>query len=163
MQVLTQTDFTIDEIISEWKKTLQKLQKKLYLDNICKQLKLHEDLKQLEYLKIVRQSINKHSDYAIKNGHIILLDDSDFTLLMVNKNKNIITKKFQLYVVSSKYGQLLFAPNGIDFNNLNIKHTSKCIKWMLYKINQEILKQCLTLDFNSMLLEQFQHDIKLLI
>lgn len=163
LQVLSQTDFTIDEIINEWKKTLQKLQKKLYLDNICKQLKLHEDLKQLEYLKLVRQCINKHSDYCIKDGHIILLDDSDFTLLMVDKNKNIMTKNFQAYVVSSKYGQLLFAPNDIDFNDLNAKYTDRYIKWMLYNVNQKILNKALKLDFNSILFEQFQHDIKLLI
>ena len=163
LQILSQSDFTIDEIISEWKKTLQKLQKKMYLDNIRKQLKLHEDLKQIEYLKIVRQCINKHSDYAIKNGHIILIDDSDFTLLMADKNKNIITKNFQAYVVSTKYGQLLFAPNDIDFNDLNSKYTDMYIKWMLYNVNQKILSQILKLDFNSILFDQFQHDIKLLI
>ena len=164
LKPITEKDMSLEEMLLNWKKTLLILQNNILLPNICKQLQQYEELNDIYQLKLVRECILKYADYGLtKNGNVILLDDTDWIIAMINKNKQWLKKQFNIYKILTKWGERVFAPINIDWNN--IKHFSEYSRdqrWILYNIQPFLYQQVQKLSFNSKRYDQIGYTIKLL-
>ena len=120
-----------NQIFSDWRKTLDLLEKKLQLDKICVQLV--DIFPKLYRVKLVRDCLNKSPDYGIdKNGNIILLDDSDWFLALVDKDGNWLEELADSVFIHTSYGEFVFASQELNFNDVEAKIGEHVTKWALY-------------------------------
>ena len=104
---------SFSEILSGWKNTLNKLENNLRLNFIAEQIR--EVIPRCNKLLLLREACNKADDYALgHNGEIILLDDTDFYLVMLdNENQTIFNNNFYIDVLTT-CGELTFTANRPD-------------------------------------------------
>lgn len=96
LEVCTPDKVSFEEIILAWYKILLKLEENLFLDKLVPQL-IHR-IPELYKIKLVRDCINKHEDYAFtKNGNIILLDDADWFLGLIDKKNNWLSIMYDVF------------------------------------------------------------------
>lgn len=134
LEVCTPENISYEELFLDWSNTLELVEKELGLKEI--ELQLREYFPQMQRLKIVRDCVNKFEDYAMKNGKVVLLDDSDFFLAMVDKEGNWINPIQNVITVTYRGDDILFAP--FDFFTSKIEDDAlsflgnKSYEWMLF-------------------------------
>ena len=93
LRIPTKQDMSFDELLINFSKILNKVEKSLNLNFYFKQLKMYDEFSDVEKIKLIRQCGNKFQDYGITNkGQIILLDDADWILILLDKNNKILNK-----------------------------------------------------------------------
>jgi hypothetical protein len=133
LKVCSPEDLSFEELLLNWGKTLKILESKLKLKLIIKQIQ--ETYPDVYDLKVIRDCINKFSDYAInRNNDIVLLDDSDWFLAMVDKDGNWLSKKPIIKNTISLVGESYFAPLEIEPQNVPIKTilNEDITKWNIF-------------------------------
>ena len=141
LQVCSQDIISYDDLFLNWSNTLKKLEKKLALDKITKQLQ--RNIYNLKEIKLVRECVNKFADYAItKNGDIVLLDDADWFFELVDNDNKWLSNKFTSYHILTSIGDRVFVPENFyevvankDINYINILSN----KWIITRQNDELL------------------------
>lgn len=149
LEVCTPDKITYEDLFVDWAKTLGKLEKKLHFKELTYQLQ--EEIEGLKEVKLVRDCVNKFEDYAFKNGHVILLDDSDWFLALIDKNnqwmRNINFSTIHVMLDSQDY---MFAPfDFFKYKDLTPKLKDTTEKWNLFflrhseinKITKEFIPQ----------------------
>lgn len=135
------------DLLINWSYTLQELEKRLLLPEICMQIQPY--IPELAELKLIRNCINKYADYAItEQGKVVLLDDSDWFIAMVDKNGKWIKSKFRGYDIMSSLGETIFGPEGYFEKGSTTRHEEPFDKWQIYvenitvdKIETELFNQ----------------------
>lgn len=107
-------DSNIDfkEIMFSMKDILLKLENRLNLNLVTLQLKEH--FPNLKCIKLLRNCINKHKDYALFNNKYILLDDTDWFLALIDEDDNWIRSDAKCYDISYKGHDVIFAPDDMS-------------------------------------------------
>lgn len=112
LEVCTPDKVSFEEIILAWYKILLKLEENLFLDKLVPQL-IHR-IPELYKIKLVRDCINKHEDYAFtKNGNIILLDDADWFLGLIDKKNNWLSIMYDVFNIVLPYCEAKLVPLNI--------------------------------------------------
>lgn len=112
LEVCTPDKVSFEEIILAWYKILLKLEENLFLDKLVPQL-IHR-IPELYKIKLVRDCINKHEDYAFtKNGNIILLDDADWFLGLIDKKNNWLSIMYNVFNITLPYCEAKLVPLNI--------------------------------------------------
>lgn len=138
LQVCSSDILSFDDLFLNWYKTLELLEKALFLDKITEQLKIK--IPDLDRLKLIRDCSNKFPDYAIKDGHVILLDDADWFLCLTNKSGNWIKPLYNIYPIITLEGERVFAPlNVFEMNMIEIREAID--KWTIISDDTSILKK----------------------
>lgn len=155
LEVLSEEMMPFDIVMVSWAKTLEKLEQKLLLPRVSKQLSNTDVVS----IKLVRDCINKYEDYGItKNGDIVLLDDSDWFLAPIDKDGKWISLKYNAYNIISSIGESYFCP--VDYsrrirdNSLLQKSNEYTDKWIIShvdELNGVSMKQFV--DYRKKLLE----------
>jgi len=128
LQLCSEEIMTFDELFLNWYKTLEILEKALFLDKLHEQLVYK--LPELARLKLIRDCSNKFADYAIKDNHVILLDDADWFIGMVDKNGQWLSPMYNVYPIITLDGEQYLAPlNVFEMNMIEIRSTVD--KWMI--------------------------------
>ena len=134
LTVCNQNYISYVDLLIDWSYTLQELEKRLLLSEICQQLQPY--IHGLAGLKLIRNCINKYADYAItEDKHIILLDDSDWFIAMTDEKGNWLDSKFKGYNIISSLGETVFGPEGYFDRNSITKHEETANKWQIYVEN----------------------------
>jgi hypothetical protein len=134
LTLCTSSYISYTDLLLNWSYTLQELEKRLLLPEICEQLK--PSIPELSNIKLVRNCINKYSDYAItEQNDVVLLDDSDWFLALVDKDGKWLNSKFRGYNIISELGETLFAPEGYFEQGNQTRHEEYCNKWQIYVEN----------------------------
>ena len=136
LEVCTPDKISYEDLFVDWSKTLEKLEKKLHFKELTYQLQ--EEIEGLKEVKLVRDCVNKFEDYAFKNGHVILLDDSDWFIALIGKNnqwmRNVEFRTIPVMLDSQDY---MFAPFGFfDTWDLTTCLHEKVEKWDLFFLRQ---------------------------
>ena len=100
-----------EQTFNLWRSELLIVEKSLKFDNIG--LQLSEQLGQRVRLKLVRDCINKNADYAIYNGHCVLLDDADFFIAIVDADNNWLNLPFNIYQIFIDSQEYILAPHNL--------------------------------------------------
>lgn len=110
------------------------VQKKLKFSILTKMLKLnnYNILKNLKHIKLIRDQVIKNSDFGMYNSDYILLDDDQFTFILLDNNNNIIKLNNQILLIN---------------DNLYLKKTYN-IYWCIIE-ETEFKQYKLDLDINS--------------
>lgn len=128
LQVCSEDIITFDDLFLNWYKTLELLEKALFLDELPKQLKYK--LPELDKLKLIRDCSNKFPDYAIKDGHVILLDDADWFICMVDKKGQWLRPQYNIFPIITLDGEKYLTPlNVFEMNMIEIR--TAIDKWMI--------------------------------
>lgn len=131
LAVCNQNHISYADLLIDWSNTLQELEKRLLLPEICQQLQPY--IPGLMKLKLIRNCINKYADYAIiENKHIILLDDSDWFIAMIDEKGNWLDSKFKGYNIISSLGETVFGPEGYFDKTSITRHEEPANKWQIY-------------------------------
>lgn len=110
LKVCTPQMISFEDLLLKWGRTLEILEEKLRLDLIVKDIQ--EVYPDVYKLKVIRDCVNKFSDYALTDdGEVILLDDSDWFIAMIDKDGNWLSKKTIMIDVLSIIGDSFFAPS----------------------------------------------------
>lgn len=142
LQVCNPNMMSIEDLFLNYNNVLKKLEKKLLLPQITKQIK--NKVKNISQIKLIRECIPKYEDYAIKNGNIILLDDADWFLSFVDEEGNVLTIPNTYFEVISSFdydsllcscdwGELM--TSNIELGNIKRRTT----KWIITKKSDEVL------------------------
>lgn len=138
LQVCSEDILTFDELFLNWYKTLELLEKALFLDQIPEQLK--HKLPELDKLKLIRDCSNKFADYAIKDGHVILLDDADWFIGMVDKNGQWLRPQYNIFPIITLDGEQFLAPlNVFEINMIEIR--ASIDKWIIITDDSKSLEK----------------------
>lgn len=133
LEVCNPSMITFEDLLLNWSKTLELLEKKLRLDLIVKDIQ--EYCPDVKKLKIIRDCVNKFPDYAMtSNGEIILLDDSDWFIAMIDENGNWLSKRTMIIDIMSMIGDSFIAPLHM-FDHTAPLESSACEKvsqWNIY-------------------------------
>lgn len=126
LRIPTEDDMTFDELLINFSKILNKVEKKLNLKYILSQIKMYNQCKDVEKIKLIRKCGNKYNDYGITdNGQIILLDDADWFLVLLDNKNNILHKKTIVLPITDLNNQnMYFCSDRIleDLNNQTCGH-----------------------------------------
>lgn len=135
LEVCTPDKVSFEEIILAWYKILLKLEENLFLDKLVPQL-IHR-IPELYKIKLVRDCINKHEDYAFtKNGNIILLDDADWFLGLIDKKNNWLSIMYNVFSITLPYYEAKLVP--LDIGEITPTEIRNPIKrWII--IEDDIL------------------------
>ena len=149
-----------DKILLGWNKTLELLEEKLLLNQIFLQIK--DYFPKARALKLVRDCMNKHIDYALdNNGNIILLDDADWFLALVDEEGKWLNYKSTVIDIISPIGESFFAPS--DFFEFDgVTGAGELSKyWNIYLPNEQMSKSK-GLEFMSKREQLLANNIKIL-
>lgn len=132
-------DISYADLLLNWSYTLQELEKRLLLPELCQQLQPY--IPELAEVKLIRDCINKYMDYAItEDGNIILLDDADWFLALVDKDGRWMHSKHRGYNVYSILGDTIFAPSKY-FERVSVCRADELEnKWNLFMENESMDK-----------------------
>ena len=147
-EFLKVSDLDVDFTLHQSKNLYRELGKRLELDNILSQL----NLPNIESLRVIRNSEPKSEDYAILNDKIILLDDADFSLILLDKERNITPLKNDIYNIHASYGDFIFRP--LNYSSMKLDEINKPqFEWTLYfDTKKDTTNRTLLLDkYNLML------------
>lgn len=113
LRIPTEQDMSFDELLLNFSKILNKVEKSLNLNFYFKQLKMYNEFSDVEKIKLIRQCGNKFQDYGItNNGQIILLDDADWILVLLDKNNKVLNKnQMVLSIVDINNQDMFFLSN----------------------------------------------------
>lgn len=96
LEVITdKSNIGFQQILLQWQDILEELEEKLLLPQLTRQMQ--EYIPNLDKIKLIRDCINKYPDYAIKDNHIILLDDADWFLALIDKEGNWLEVEYNIY------------------------------------------------------------------
>lgn len=139
LTVCTSNCMTYADLLLNWSHTLQELEKRLLLKEICEQLK--PSIPCLAEIKLIRDCINKYADYAItKQNEIVLLDDADWFLALVDKNGKWLSSRHRGYNIVSALGETIFAPIDYFEENSITKVDELNNKWQIFVENENMDK-----------------------
>ena len=139
LTVCTSNHIDYADLLLNWSYTLQELEKRLLLNEICEQLK--PNIKNLAEIKLIRDCINKYSDYAItKFGDIILLDDAEWFFALVDKDGKWLSSRYRGYNVISGLGESIFAPIDYFGDDFISKADTLENKWQIFIENENMDK-----------------------
>ena len=114
LQICNASIISFDDLLLNWAKTLDILEKKLYIPSVVNQLTGR--VPSLKNIKLIRNCANKYDDYGItNNGNIVLFDDADWFLAILDKNNKWINNRFFQYEVLTPHGEWLFSPLGFEY------------------------------------------------
>ena len=141
LHVCQEGDISFDDLMLKWNNILKKLEQKLLLPQITKQLQ--DSIPDLYEIKLVRECLNKFEDYGLtNNGDVVLLDDADWFLAFVDKEHNWMNKKFSSYHILTSIGDRIIAPSNyyevLSYNDIN-KMNILCNKWMIMRIEEDLI------------------------
>lgn len=113
LRIPTEQDMSFDELLINFSKILNKVEKSLNLNFYFKQLKMYNEFSDVEKIKLIRQCGNKFQDYGItNNGQIILLDDADWIFVLLDKNNKVLYKnQMALSVIDINNQDMFFISN----------------------------------------------------
>ena len=158
LEVCNENNIDYNDMFLQWSKTLQLLEKNLIFPEICEQLK--GKIKDIYYLKLIRDCVNKYDDYALtKDGHVVLLDDADWFISIVDKDGNWLSPKFDYYKIITLTGEHIFAPQEFFERNI-LNHINEPVnKWHIFLNNEKHKPQ--PLDFFNQREKMLANNIKL--
>ena len=112
--------FTCDNLLLNWKETLDVLSIKLGFKDILNQIKNSiTTYKRIDIrnLVLIREGLINANEYAITpNGKIILLEDLDFVFCLTDYKGKVITLKGFLVDVDTTCGEMTFSSSETIFN-----------------------------------------------
>ena len=132
-------DISYADLLLNWSYTLQELEKRLLLPELCQQLQPY--IPELAEVKLIRDCINKYKDYAItEDKNIVLLDDADWFLALVDKNGKWLRSKHRGYNVYTILGDTIFAPSKY-FERVSVCRADETEnKWLIFMENENMEK-----------------------
>ena len=132
-------DISYADLLLNWSYTLQELEKRLLLPELCQQLQPY--IPELAEVKLIRDCINKYKDYAItEDKNIVLLDDADWFLALVDKNGKWLHSKHRGYNVYTILGDTIFAPSKY-FERVSVCRADETEnKWLIFMENENMDK-----------------------
>ena len=137
LTVCTPNCMTYADLLLNWSHTLQELEKRLLLKEICEQLK--PNIPCLAEIKLIRDCINKYADYAItEQNEIILLDDADWFLALVDKDGKWLSSRHRGYNIVSGLGETIFAPIDYFKENSITEIDELKNKWQIFVENENM-------------------------
>lgn len=105
-------DITCKQLLLIWKKTIDKLVTLLKFNDILLQLKEKSgipELLEVDKILILKESLIKPEDYAYApNGNVILLDDTDFFLVLAKNNGELVSIKNLNLDIMTTCGKMSF-------------------------------------------------------
>ena len=139
LTVCESKDISYADLLLNWSYTLQELEKRLLLPELCQQLQPY--IPELVEIKLIRDCINKYMDYAItEDGNIILLDDADWFLALVDKDGRWMKSRHKGYNVYSILGDTTFAPSRYFERLSKYKSDELENKWNIFMENEDVNK-----------------------
>ncbi len=156
---LTDNKLSFTTVLQKWGEVLIEVENQLALPSVLAQMQVNDDLPLVvDKLKLIRKCGNHYYDYALYNGHVILLDDADFFLCPIDKEGNIVNPHPVIAEVTVPYcvGTMLFAPENTDFSNgivtEDLAHTAVNRFWLYPPLDQmPNTTEQLTSSFDKML------------
>ena len=164
LQVCNEDVIDYDDLMINWSNTLNRLEDKLILPKITKQLQ--DKIKNLYKIKLVRDCVNKYEDYAItKDGNIVLLDDADWFLALIDEDNNWISSEFNCYEILTNEGYKTFVPQNYyeviqDEDELLSSIHIPINKWIISQKNKQVKNE--VLDFADKREQMLFNNIKVL-
>lgn len=146
---------SFEQVFSSWRLILNKLEKKLHLPEIS--IQLQDNFTDLYKVKLIRECINKYSDYAYTpSGDIILLDDADFFLYLTTIDGQWFSASAEFIPIDNYVPNTFFVPYNYNSTSTHIEELNAlCDKWGLLVIeNTEIQDKLVK---NRMLLHDMKH------
>ena len=139
LTVCEPSDISYADLLLNWSYTLQELEKRLLLPELCQQIQPY--IPELAEVKLIRDCINKYKDYAItEDKNIVLLDDADWFLALVDKNGKWLRSKHRGYNVYTILGDTIFAPSKY-FERVSVCRADETEnKWLIFMENENMEK-----------------------
>lgn len=113
LKICDYKDITAEELLKNWKRTVDLLRDSLKFDDILIQLKEKSNVLEFNNAKellLIRRCLLSPEDYAFApNGNVVLLDDTDFVILVIDENKKPISKRNFDFEVMTTCGTLNFS------------------------------------------------------
>lgn len=141
-------DFPIEKILLGWRDTLTKLENKLNLKLV--EYQVRQVIPGIKQIKLIRDCISKHADYAVKDGRIILLDDADWFLALLDEDANWIKPRYEGYQIEYNNQPMLFAPE--DFTEVDLLSKTNCeaSKWSIFYLPEvQLYNRCINSLFDK--------------
>ena len=109
LHVIEPSEISFSELLLSFSHILDKVEELLEFNKILKQIQRHPDFSEVAQIKILRNCVNKHEDYAWFKDDVVLLDDADFYVSLANKDGEMVRIENEVSVpIEISYGSFLF-------------------------------------------------------
>ena len=143
LRVASEGDGPFEKILLSFSYVLDKVESMLEFESICGQLQVDPAFADVANLKLTRYCFNKYADFAIVNGHAVILDDADWHIALADaKGEPIIVAPGPEVPVSTSYGEFVFTSR-MSWEADVPQHNSVSHAWYLIpKIDESNLYHC---------------------
>lgn len=138
------TSSNTEYVINASKDIFIELSRSLELDSILLQAKSYdEEFNRVKSIRLVRFAYPKPNDYAIYKDNVILLDDADFSLVLINESNTLESIPSNIIPISTTYGDFYLIPKNYPQNLIKGDisgiggYKSSEYEWVLYKPSKE--------------------------
>lgn len=105
----TPDDGDFSRVFLSFSHILDKVEKILEFDSILSQLKSNPAYSSVDHIKLLRNCVNKHQDYALFGDQFVLLDDADFYITLSDDKGDVVRIDANVNAsVKTSYGDFIF-------------------------------------------------------